>query len=172
MGGRPSKPSSLIKFEKKSHRTKAELEAREKSEKALYSGYAFRETARVKSNKLAHETFTRLKKMYEKIDFVEGLDEAIINRYCLITADVASLEKLIERMEQDIDSCEDYTERIKLYKTISGTLLTLKSNREMLLKLEDRLFLNPVARIKSIPKQPKEETDIDDMERLLNKRGS
>lgn len=170
MAGRPSKPVQLIKLEGKSHRTKAELEHREKFEKALYTGTKFKESPAVKSDPVAHKEFKRLKKLYKHIQYVDGLDEQIINRYCLLVSKEQSLQKLIDKMNEDVDNCEDFNDRIQLYKTISSALAKLNQIRNMLMKIEDRLFLNPTARIKSIPKKPPEEEEEDPMAALLSKR--
>jgi len=146
MAGRPSKPVQLIKLEGKSHRTKAELEHREKMEKALYTGTTFRESPAVKADPVAHKEFLRLKKLYKNIQFVDGLDEQMINRYCLL---ISQEQKLME-------SGDDF---VALHKT-----------REMILKLEDRLFLNPVSRIKAIPKKPPEEEKESPMAQFLKRR--
>ena len=145
MAGRPSKPVQLIKLEGKSHRTKAELEHREKMEKALYTGTTFRESPAVRADPVAHREFLRLKKLYKNIQFVDGLDEQMINRYCLL---ISQERKLME----------------------SDDFLALHKTREMILKLEDRLFLNPVSRIKAIPKKPPEEEKESPMAKFLSRR--
>ena len=147
MAGRPSKPVQLIKLEGKSHRTKAELEHREKMEKSLYTGTTFRESPAVKADPVAHREFLRLKKLYKNIQFVDGLDEQMINRYCLL---ISQEQKLME----------------------SDDFLALHKTRDMLLKLEDRMFLNPAARIKSIPKKPPEEEKESPMAQFMKRRGA
>jgi len=145
MAGRPSKPVQLLKIEGKSHRTKKELEHREKMEKALYTGTTFKESPAVKADPVAHKEFLRLKKLYKNIEFVDGLDEQMINRYCLL---ISQEQKLME----------------------SDDFLALHKTREMILKLEDRLFLNPVSRIKAIPKKPPEEEKESPMAQFLKRR--
>jgi len=146
MAGRPSKPVQLIKLEgNKDHRTKKELEFREKAEKALYTGTTFKESPAVKADPVAHREFLRLKKLYKKIQFVDGLDEQMINRYCLLVS-----------QEQKLMEAEDFQ---ALHKT-----------RELILKLEDRLFLNPVSRIKAIPKKPPEEEKESPMAEFMKRR--
>lgn len=151
MAGRPSKPVQLIKLEgNKDRRTKTELEFREKAEKALYTGTTFKESPAVKADPIAHKEFLRLKKLYKNIQYVDGLDEQMINRYCLL---ISQEQRLVER--------NDPEEFQMLHKT-----------REMILKLEDRMFLNPTARIKAIPKKPPEEKKESPMAQFLNRRGA
>ncbi len=158
MAGRPSKPVQLIKLEGKSHRTKAELEHREKMEKALYTGMDFKESPAVKLDPVAHKEFLRLKKLYKQIEYVDGLDEQIINRYCKLV----SQEQSIQEMISDAESNET---KLELFKEINKT-------RDMLLKLEDQLFLNPTARVKSIPKTPSDDKKESPMAEFLKRRGN
>lgn len=172
MAGRPSKPVQLIKLEGKSHRTKAELEHREKAEKALYTGTTFKESPAVKADPIAHKEFLRLKKLYKHIQYVDGLDEQIINRYCLLVSQEQALQKLVEHMNEDVENCQTFDHRLELYKAISGTVAKLTQVRNMLLKIEDRLFLNPTARVKAIPKQPPEEEKSSPMAEFLKRRAN
>jgi hypothetical protein len=104
----------------------------------------------VKADPIAHKEFLRLKKLYKNIQYVDGLDEQMINRYCLL---ISQEQRLVER--------NDPEEFQMLHKT-----------REMILKLEDRMFLNPTARIKAIPKKPPEEKKESPMAQFLNRRGA
>lgn len=170
MAGRPSKPTQLIKLEGKSHRTKKELEHREKAEKSLYTGTTFKESPAVKADPVAHREFLRLKKLYKQIQFVDGLDEQIINRYCMLISQEQALAKMMERMRLDVDELESVEERLELYGYIAGVTDKTMKTREMLLKIEDRLFLNPTGRIKSIPKKPEEPPKQSAMAQFMNRR--
>ncbi|OJF16695.1 MAG: hypothetical protein A6D91_11210 [Bacillaceae bacterium G1] len=162
----------MIKLEGKSHRTKAELEFREKAEKSLYTGTTFKESPAVKADEVAHKEFKRLKKLYKNIQYVDGLDEQIINRYCLLISQEQALQKLVERMNEDVENCQSFEDRVELYKAISGTVARLTQIRNMLLKIEDRLFLNPTARVKAIPKKPPDEEKASPMAEFLKRRVS
>lgn len=170
MAGRPSKPVQLLKLEGKSHRTKKELEHREKMEKSLYTGTKFKESPAVKSDPVAHKEFLRLKKLYKHIEYVDGLDEQIINRYCMLVSQENALQERIKEIEQLISELDDPKEKLEYYKTISNTTTKLNQTRDMLLKLEDRLFLNPTARVKAIPKTPQEDEESSPMAKFLKKR--
>lgn len=172
MAGRPSKPTQLLVLEGKSHRTKEELEHRKKIEKSLYTGIGFKETPAVKSDPIAHKEFMRLKKLYAKIDYIDGLDEQIINRYCAMISQENAMQRLIEKMDEDVDQCDDFADRMNLYKTIAGATAKLVQIRNMLIKIEDRLFLNPTTRIKSIPKTPTEEVAESPMAKFMNRKAN
>lgn len=172
MAGRKSKPVELILAEGNTNRrTKKELEYREKAEKSLYTGITFKESPAVKFDPIAHKEFLRLKKLYKKIQYVDGLDEQIINRYCMLISQEQSLAKTMARMHIDIDEVEDFEDRLEIYKVVAGVTDKVMKTRDMLLKLEDRLFLNPSGRMRSIPKTPPDEKKDDDpMAALLGKR--
>lgn len=156
MAGRPSKPTQLIKLEGKSHRTKKELEHREKVEQALYTGIKFKESPAVKADPVAHKEFLRLKRLYKHIEYVDGLDQQIINRYCSLVSQEQSIQEMINASDSN-------EEKIELFKQINKT-------RDAMLKLEDRLYLNPTARVKSIPKKPPEKKEESPMKQFINKR--
>ena len=173
MPGRPSKPVQLIKLEgNKDRRTKAELEYREKYEKSLYTGTTFKESPAVKADPVAHKEFLRLKKLYKHIQYVDGLDEQIVNRYCLMVSQESALQQALVDLQNSLKDCETIEERMEVYDNIAKISTKLEKVRDMLIKLEDRLFLNPTARIKAIPKKPPEEKKESPMAQFLNRRGA
>jgi len=173
MAGRPSKPVQLIKLEgNKDRRTKAELEYREKFEKSLYTGMTFKESPAVKEDPVAHKEFLRLKRLYKNIQYVDGLDEQIINRYCLMVSQESALTDAIADLKDSLKDCESVEERMLVYDNMAKLSTKLEKVRDMLLKLEDRLFLNPTARIKAIPKKPPEDKKESPMEKFLSRRGA
>lgn len=172
MAGRPSKPVQLIVTEgNTNHRTKDELEHRKKAEKSLYTGTTFKESPAVKIDPVAHREFMRLKKLYKKIQYVDGLDEQIINRYCMLISQEQTLAEIMRVMRTDISEVKTAEERTAIYQAIAGVTDKVMKTRDMLLKIEDRLFLNPSTRIKSVPKKPSDENKDDDpMAALLGSR--
>jgi len=158
MAGRPSKPTELLLFEGKSHRTKKELENRKKVEQTLYTGETFKEQKQVKDNAIAHAEFLRLKRLYHKISYIDALDQQIINRYCLEISNQIRYQKLLDKLEIKLDDENiETSDLVQISKSISGVMGAIGKSNELLLKYEDRLFLNPSGRIKSVPKKVKEE---------------
>lgn len=172
MAGRGSKPSQLLVIEGKSHRTKKELEHREKIEKSLYSGFNFKESPDVKSDPVAHKEFLRLKKLYKKIEYIDGLDEQVINRYCLMLSQEKAIQKRQVRLDDLADDAQELTDVISANKTIASLYKSLEQVRRMLLQLEDRLFLNPTARVKSIPKTPPDNNNKSPMSEFIKNRAN
>ena len=162
MAGRKGQPIDLILLKGAKHLTQEEIDRRKKAEESLKSGISkFRPTDQVLLNPIAKETFIKLLVLYQDIDYIEGLDEAIINRYCLMTAEADRVQSLLIKMENDIDECDEPAERISLYKAIASAEITVGRIRDRLLQIEDRLFLNPTSRVRNVPKKEKEKPKSD-----------
>ena len=166
MSGRPSKPTALIL----GHRTNAEKNVRKNAEKALYTGITFKEQPQVKSNDIAHAEFMRLRSLYNKINYVDALDQQIINRYCLEVANLHILQDELSIQGNDLSSCEELGDRMKMYDVIYKTRSSMDKSKALLLKYEDRLFLNPAGRLRAIPKSPVKEADESGFDEFLKGR--
>lgn len=168
MPGRSSKPVAVLEQEGRSHRTKAELEARRKAEAALLTGEHFKEQKKVKATPAAHHEFLRLRKLLTKIEKHDALFEGVVNRYCLITAEVEELveertfmAELIaeakDRVEKDEEAtAADITDMMRTVQSFYGKLMrldaTIAEKRKMLLSLEKEMCLTVAAQLRSIPK--------------------
>lgn len=153
------------------HRTKAEKEFRKEAEKSLYTGVDFKESDQVAADKIAHREFLRLKKMFAKIPFIDGLDEQVINRYCLEVSALSGFQDSVATLDKMFDESETVEQRIEIKNMILKTLSAMMKSKELLLKYEDRLFLNPAGRVKSIPKAPPAKEKPSGMAAYLAKKG-
>ena len=167
----PSKPTELLLLEGKSHRTKAEISFRKAAEKKLQTTPLFFESPQVKKDRIAHLEFLRLRRLYSKIEFVDALDQQVINRYCLEVSNTHKLQEMMARLDGELDKEDlEFVDRMKVYDLIHKANVAVAKNKELLLKYEDRLFLNPAARIRSVPKTPPKEEKPAGMAAFLNKR--
>lgn len=168
---RPSKPVQLIKIEgNKDRRTKKELDNREKAEQALYTGTKFKESAAVKADPIAHKEFLRLKKLYKHIQYVDGLDEQVINRYCIMLSEEQELKKKIDAVDALGRRTTDPDAQLEIFKMSNSLLTKLNQLRSQIFKHERDLYLNPTARVNSIPKKPPEEKNKSPMADFLKRR--
>jgi phage terminase small subunit len=157
MAGRKGQPVDLLLLKGATHLTKEEIARRKQAEDELKSGVSrFHPSDQVLMNPIAKETFIKLLTLYQDIEYVEGLDEAVINRYCIMTAEAERVQSLLIKMEEDIDNCEKPSERVNLYKAIASAEITVCRIRDRLLQMEDRLFMNPTSRVRNVPKKQKE----------------
>ena len=161
MAGRPAKPVQLHLLNgNKRHLTKEEITERQKQEASLRSGTkGYKPSDQVKVDPVALAMFKKLKKLYKEIVFVEGLDENIINRYCQVYSENVALSGIRLKLTE-LYAVSEIVEQLALADKILEVDKQIEKKRNMLLKIEDRLFLNPTARIKNVPpKQKPQEVD-------------
>lgn len=176
------KPVEVLRIEGKSHRTKAELEKREKAESGLLSGRKMRESKRVRENPRAHEVFRRVRQILGAIKKDDALYEAVINRYCLIAAEVDEYGRQRERLEKRADEldrlladgamdekehCDEMGRVLEMEIDVDAML---QKKRKMLLDIEKENVMTVASALRAIPKQPEDEGEADPMTQLLAQR--
>lgn len=174
---RPSKPVDVLTKELKSHRTKAELKARECGEKALATGTAFVERREVKRNKVAHTEFKRLNELLSSIGKNDAIYGTVINRYCIILAECADFElkrekifdtaSMLENKLNKLDDQATFTEArdaandiARIYRIMIDIDKQIESKRKMLLSIEKENIMTVAAALRSVPKAPDKKENL------------
>ena len=167
----PTKPFTVLSNEKRSHRTKSELNLRKQGEEALSSGVALKERPEVKSNPVAHKEFKRLNDLLKTIGKNDAIYEGIINRYCTIVAECQQLEDMKWKILNDIDDLAEkqaekeiefieYLEyKDKLQNRLFACDKQIQSKRKMLLDIEKENIMTIAAALRSIPKTPEKKSN-------------
>ena len=170
MAGRRAQPLSIIKAKGKSHHiTKKEAERRKKAEIKV-DDKKLKIPDYVKIDTEAFKKWKEIVALYKNIDVVTAIDSTTLGRYCKHHSEYLYLLKqkqLIENLEiKWEDYCMPVTEFVsdgitRFFKLDPLMKLENLINKksQLLITLEDRLFLNPVSRIKNVPKKEKEEKD-------------
>jgi len=165
MAGRPSKPVAVIKAEGKSHRTKSELEAREKGEAAFATGVLLQEKPEVQKNLVAHREFERITGLLTILGKNDALYENIINRYCVIYAECAGYEVIRESLQTDfvllgeefkkgeMDFLSYLDRKGKIASDINALDKQLQAKRKMLMDIEKENIMTLAAALRNVPKQ-------------------
>jgi phage terminase small subunit len=138
-----------------SHLTKEEIEERQNNQIKL-GDRKLKLPAVIKETPEAYKKWKEILKVFKETDLVTSADIRPITDYCLLVAEVKDLRKLKSKMMQP-DPVDLFGGII--VADVKGMLeLDSAINRKLdaLLKLEDRLFLNPVSRTKNIPKKEQE----------------
>lgn len=173
--GRPAKTASAIKATNNiSRRTKAEIAAREKAEKALASGTAYKEWREIKDDPVAHKEFIRLRKLFQKIEKNDALFESTINRYCKLRSEEKSLEGERDRIRKQADDMYEQFSSIKeeltgekaaltmlkisdsigkLYAAANKLDSNLMNKRSMMLSIEKENCMTIASQLRAIPKK-------------------
>lgn len=173
--GRNAQPVSVIKMKGKSHHlTKSEIKKREEN-KIEIGKSRIKTPEYVTKNKAALKQWKKLIIEYQIADknghtLFTSTDCDILGKYCLTHSEYLALIKKRQIID-DIDLTELFDEihesdelsdntKKKLNKILNADhTLKLESainkKHEILIKLEDRLFLNPLSKIKNIAKEQK-----------------
>ena len=184
MAGRPPKSHLQLVNEKKSHRTKAEMETRKKGEEALRSGVRFKEWSEVKSDPVAHKEFTRLRRLLKKISYDDALYESVINRYCLLTAECKQLDAMRAQLQEDLQGLTDarqlgevdFTTYLDRKESVIGQVLAIDKKvmekRKMMLQIEKENIMTILAALRAVPKVPDKAEEKSKMADFLERRKS
>lgn len=174
--GRNAQNIDLLVAKGNKHFTKAEIAARKEAEVKLGEKdlKKIKPPAYVINNLVAYEKWKSLIKEYKEaakndIEILTSTDIEILAKYCITYSEYLSLIDRRNRVD-DIDfvGLDD-----KLKKTVRGEKrkamnelmrieqvlkieTAINKKHDLLIKLEDRLFLNPLAKVKNVPKSAKE----------------
>lgn len=177
--GRNAQPIDILKAKGKKHLTKEEKEARKKSEiklggeKIVCPMYVIRDS-------IAYKKWRDLIKDYNKakaegIEIIRSSDAGILAMYCKTFSEYQVLLKAHQRVSEIHYDCDDLDKAINgvdnsgdaffSYKVkkqlrdlfaVNGILTietAINKKMDMLIKMEDRLFLNPLSKVKNVPKK-------------------
>ena len=167
---RPSKPAAVIEAEKKSHRTKAELEQRKKGETALLSNTPLYERDEVKKSKVAHTEFLRVAELMQSIGKDDALYSSGLNTYCQLYAEISEMEHqkseiaiLAEELKEKFDTLpameyDDILQFTKQVTKLASMQLSIGSEidkkRRLMLAIDKENVMTISAALRSIPKTP------------------
>lgn len=179
--GRNAKPIELhLVNGNKRHLTKAEIEQRKKAE-VKFGDSKLVCPSFVKALPAAAKKWREMVKLYQGFDFVRSGDVGMLARYCVAYAEYLDLVEHRQRIREiKIDGMDEslltavlpevYSrqravktfEKIDYILSVAGLLAldkAINAKMDALVKMEDRLFLNPVAKIKNVPKTPEKKVD-------------
>jgi phage terminase small subunit len=178
MPGRPAKPIEMHLYDGKKHLTKAEIKHRQENQIRLGTPELKMPSA-VRQNPVAKKKWKELKELYEGFDFVSSSDVGIISQLCLAYAELDNLLGHLRTLEliEPFDPLEkeeverewsgkmgqvairNMWRKIDFCISMGGILAVNKAidaKRSIIRSLEDRLYLNPLAKNRNVPKKPAE----------------
>jgi hypothetical protein len=180
----PSKTTDVLKFEKKSHRTKGELDQRKKAEDALITGKHMQLWPSLKNDPDAKKEFSRVKGLLKKIDKDDALYQSPVNRLALLHSECLKIERDIQNRREDLEIAETafYDKQLKadaylelrqgVYKSIEALGRMKNTKERMQLQIEKEMALTLAAALRSIPKKVQDPATEDPMSAILNMRPS
>ena len=161
--GRNAQPIDILTAKGKKHLTKQEIDHRKKSEIKVGETKLICPIF-IKKDIPAMMKWKEIVKIYKDIDFVSSGDTGLLARYCMTFSEYLALldqKQKINSFEIRYDEIEAYLDE-ELIKALDcivkfNPMMQLDSavnkKMDMLIKMEDRLFLNPLAKVKNVPKK-------------------
>lgn len=182
----PAKSAKILQMNGVSHKTKSELEEREKQEKALLSGVGIKARDSVKKNKVAHKEFKRVLELLRLIEKDDAVYQSSINDYCLLhaecveyentlmsaRADVADYEAWFKENPEEVSPQEYYRTKINLLNICSNINNELMNKRKLKLQYEKESLFTIAAALRGIPKKQTNDEEEDSPFKRIGKRGS
>jgi phage terminase small subunit len=167
--GRNALPIAILAARGKKHLTKQEIEHRKKSEIKL-GETKLKCPDFVKSDVNAFAKWKEVCKIYKDTELVSSGDVGLVARYCMTFSEYKELLEHRKRVAQfnadwsEYESLlpEEFIDSMNQYMRLNIDLQldsAINKKMDMLIKMEDRLFLNPLAKIKNVPKKEKERKD-------------
>lgn len=180
--GRNAKPVSLHIAEGNPNRlTKGQLQQRQEAEVKLGKTELdkLKPPAFVKNDVVAFAHWKQCMKEYkaaaaQDINLLTSSDVGLLAMYCKTYAEYERLQKsyqTIDKVAYDSEELDEYIEdseefNLKVKKQLRNMIAVdgllrietaINKKMDMLLKMQDRLFLNPLAKVKNVPKPKKKE---------------
>ncbi|MEN6567188.1 MAG: P27 family phage terminase small subunit [Veillonellales bacterium] len=157
--------------------TKAEIARRQQAQVKL-GEHKLRCPQFIKDDVNAYAKWKEIVKLYKEIDFVSSGDVGFLARYCMTFSEYQKLlrhRKNIDHFDMlgvdeqghlekylDEDLAAELIEKVNYIISVDGVLkidTAINKKMDMLIKMEDRLFLNPLAKVKNIPKKENKPED-------------
>lgn len=145
-----AKSLEVMMAEGRSHLTKAQIERKANKVQVGTTGKLICPDY-VLSDTIAHRKWVEITRIYRSSSYgISNSDSGHLARYCRCHAEyITLLSKRDEIVKQD-----DISQIILIDRAINQKISTLNS-------LEDRLFLNPLSKVKNVPKAQKIEKSTD-----------
>jgi phage terminase small subunit len=181
MAGRRGQPIDLLIAKGKKHLTNEEKKRRKEYEIKIGQGKFVCPEFVLKDPK-ALEKWIEIMELYKDVDFVSNGDTGHLARYCKTFSEYYELLDAYQRVSEIHYDCSELTDAIddidgdgkrlysyKVQKALKdlfsiNAILTIETainkKMDMLIKMEDRLFLNPLAKVRNVPKKPEEKKDL------------
>jgi phage terminase small subunit len=194
MPGRNAKSIGLHLAEgNPSHLTKEEIAARQEAEVKLGETELkkLRKPSFVTRDKIANKLWNELIKEYQiaakqGVELLTSSDVGMLALYCKTYSEYERLlgaYQRIDRIAENTDALYDYIlaqddfaikamTQIAQLASIDGILkieTAINKKMDMLLKMQDRLFLHPLAKVKNVPK-PKQEKKESKMAQFMSRK--
>jgi len=183
--GRYAQPVDILTANGRKHLTKAEIQERKDAEVKIGKKLEksdldkLKPPSYVKDDAVAFACWKDCIKQYklaaeQKVDLLTSSDVGMLAMYCKTYSEYQRLLNAYQRIDSIAADCEPLQQFIfnqdeyvmKAMRQMSNILsiegllrieTAVNKKMDMLIKMQDRLFLNPLAKVKNVPKPKKDE---------------
>lgn len=157
------KPIELSLFNKTERRNKEFIKDRIERESVMRIGNQLcKPTERILTDAEALKKWNEIVDIFKTFSFVTDVDSTFIERYCLTYSEYCQLQDTKNALlSKGLDDIQTFhaMDKINLHYQINKKL-------EILMKYEDRMFLNPASRIRNIPQKSDEKPAYDPIDKM------
>lgn len=156
-------PIDLQIYKNTHHKSKEYIEDRKKREALLRIGKELETPPpRVLEDPEALKKWKEVCGIFKDFQFVTDVDTTFVEKYCLAYSEYCQLQETRkEILSKELDNLQTFhaMDKIHLHYQINKKL-------EILIKFEDRMFLNPASRIRNIPQKAEEKPITDPLDKF------
>ena len=175
--GRQALPLAVIQARGRTHLTKKQIEEKKAAELKLGSEdiEKIEPPGFVKNDLIAYGHWKKTIKEYKKaakngVEILKSSDTGLLAMYCKTLADYERLQKSyqsIDKIAFDSEQLEDFIDdedrfsrkvqnQLRAMISVDGLLrieTAINKKLSVLMSMQDRLFLNPLSKVKNVPKK-------------------
>lgn len=193
-----AQPISVIQANGRKHLTKAEIQERIESEVKLGEQdlAKLKKPSFVAKDKIANKLWNDLIKEYKSaaaqgVELLTSSDVGMLALYCKTFSEYERLQtkyQQIDRVQIDEDVLDELIGKaeaaseaeakalryLSQLASLEGALkieTAINKKMDMLIKMQDRLFLNPLAKVKNVPKPKKDDKPVSKFAKFGGGRG-
>jgi len=169
--GRNGQPIDILTANGKKHFSKEEIQQRKDSEVKVgteIKNKNLRCPDYIKNDLNAFKKWKEIIKIYKDVEFVSSGDVGFLARYCMTHSEYLRLldtRNRITSLQIDWGKYRDILPedfRYSISELLGSSVdlqleAAINKKVDLLIKMEDRSFLNPLAKVKNVPQKPKEE---------------
>lgn len=170
MGGRNGQPVDLILAKGRSHHLTKDVVEQRKAAEIKTGTKNLKCPDYVKNDVNAFKRWKEIIKIYKDVDFVSSGDIGMLARYCMTHSEYLRLLETRNRITSLQINWDKYKDilpedfRYGIDELLSSSVdlqleTAINKKMDLLLKMEDRSFLNPLAKVKNVPKKEPEHVD-------------
>jgi phage terminase small subunit len=139
------RPRVNVEKQQAKHRLSGKQKAAASPKPVKLGGPVIRMPVEVKADGAARAKWAELKRLFAGKDFISSSDIGVMARYCLLCSEEITMKKKLDTLAEKGGELKEFL----------GVNRALDTKRALIRSLEDRLYLNPIAKMRGLPPEEK-----------------